>query len=487
MPLFRKRRYLKKFKTKSEEMMKETETTLAAHPDLKPEEVTHLKSDLGELARLYSYIFPPSLPWKTKLIRLTIILLIFGSLASSGYFLLKSPPTIKTVSTKIIEGKKEFTFIPLKRAFEYQTSAITRTNYSEPVTLAKGNKWDGWVLIDLFVQDNSLILLSLEPENEESILNIYHLNPNLTLQSKPLRKFRDKNLIDGASIKIENGWLLAFAKKNTAKNFENERILLIQFDNDWEQKGTPLEIPITNQREEIIGMALGRIKNQISLLTLDLPPPTASAIEKSQPILRTFSINPLVLLEEKTLPPSPEISFHPGGVLLDNGSDGFEIILSGYNPLKIAKGDAVWGDELFLLRYSIDYSLREVIQITNNGLPHDFSPRDHILINKWHFISFLHLTLLPQKPEQPLGFPPNSGSSFIRALDETWAVRGALITFNAPIQLEEGLPLEGVNQTQIAYFGNSLYSAHLLHQYLPEEEPERSQLIILWQELSINP
>ncbi len=481
MPLFFKRQLLKKFKQKGEKLIFDADKALEDSV-LQPEELKELKSETKQLTALYAILFPPSLPWKTKFLRVGLIVLIFGALGGGSYILLKNPPSIQTSTTKTIQGEaKEYAFIPHTKVFVSPTSVLQRQSYSSPLLVAEGKGWEGFELVGLTGDAQNLVLLTIEPRGEKRVLMARRFNQELILQGTPRELFQDASFGSGAFAKLPSGWLVALITNNP-----EDPIQLLRFNGSWELEGNPVFVNHLFPQETTQGAALGILNDTVALVTLKVPLSTASALERAAPILRAFSLDSLVLQKEDILPPSPQLTFSPGASFLGNPDGSFEIILAGHPSLQ-APGTIIKGDELYVLSYTPEKNLKEVFQITNNGRPHDFSPLSIIKVKDLFILGFLNITGLPQKPEDPLGYPPFSGRALVMALGKGWSVEGGLVTFDAPPRFNpEEQTQEGVENTLIYYLGNRLVSAHLIQRRTPgESQPETSHIVLQWQQIAL--
>ena len=478
MPLFKKK-LLKQFSRKSLEFILDSKLAVADHL-VTDDEIKELNQETTELLNLRELLFPPSLPWKSIILRLTSIFVIFGGLGYGSYYLILHPPTIESGSTKVVESdSKSFAYIPLKKVFVSPTSILTRINYDNPHAIMVGDGWTGWGIIKLMAHQNSLRLLSIETKGGKRFITLRTVTSELRPLEDPRTLLSADGISGGSLEKLGEDWILLLTPEKTSQT-----LTIVRFDEDWKMKGDPLLIQANQPLEDVRGAMLGVLGEKVILVTLKLPPESASVTERAQPIMRLLDPKTLAVVDQSILPGAPDTTFVPGGSFYPNKTGGFDIMLSGHPALEVGAGDVLKGNDIFVLSYTDQYLLKEVSQLTSNGRPHDFLPVDHFQIEGYQMVSTLHITGLPQKKGGPLGYPPESGKAFLNAFGPGWSVEGALILDDVAARFERGSVLEGVSDVRIAAIGDRFYAATLKRLQDPEKSPpEQTVIEMSWQQV----
>lgn len=479
MPWFLKPRLLRQFKKKSEELIRK-EYGAMSDAFLSEEELVEINRDIRTLGDLYLRLFPIGLAWKTKLLRIAIILVVFGGVGGGiGYFLYH-PLAVETTSTAVISSEGSgYAFVPHQQAFVSPSSAITRESYSTLTVLAEGTTWAGWVLLGIVTEGTGFAVYTIEPDGPDRVVRARPITADLATNGTPRDLLRGA-YTDGTIIRQSNGVLLALTSDGTSA------IEVHAFDSTGKRRGTPQTIPLTFPNETAKHLTFGKLADAVGLLTLQLPPPTASVMERAAPILRILDPQTLAVREALLLPGSTDLTFAPGGTILPNPDGAFAIVLPGRPAVRASISNTIKGDELHVLVYGSDRALRQVFQITDNGRPHDTNLGPAVAMDNTLLVPSLRIESLPQNDGDPSGYPPDAlGASLITAIGPAWIIAGALIVHEASPVFEEGLPLTGIVRSRIALTGQRLLAVHHLREKQFSEHPERTRIAVHWIELRI--
>jgi hypothetical protein len=467
-----KHRLVKQLKSASEQLTKDSVRALK-DGKLTKKELALLRKETSAIHALTGRIWPKGLPWKTKLIRIGGLLLIFSGLGGASYLMIAQPLGAQTTGG---ETKTSIditrSFVPITRVDGQGFNSLQRIDYRTPLIIRTEAGWDGWELIGAFDNHGNLSILTIEPYQDTRAIQLRTYDMDLIQVGSTRTLDLGPTLADGAIISIDDTYILAQVS-------DGERnIRLRRFDSDWVPVGGPVTVSLSIENETAQRISLSIDESELVMMTMAIPPKTSSARELAAPILRTFQLETLAQTSEQQLDGHADLTFDPGATFFREESGGISILMSG-RPALSPGGGTVKGNELYALSYNADLKLTQAYQLINNGRPHDYAPAGVATKGNIRLAAFLKIQSLPQKQNAPLGHPPESGIPMLAAFGTNWLPEGAIIVDDIHPEYKPDRQKRGVARIIAVPFGGRVFLASLERTKYPNQEPSTTTSITI--------
>lgn len=464
---WRKKRHLRKSILEESELMAEVRRTLdephipASVRDSLEKKWTHIVAHLNKIA--------PRAPivWRELLMRLGIalgvlivVLVPMGLYVKVTYF-----STRLATSGTPVEGEgRVFEVIPYERA-EVSPAPFVRqmSRRGEAIEVMRTDDLLGAVVAVIPEGDGFSVYYTRKDGDGLSLFRRHAVDEYLRSQLAEERVFAVGNLIDASITRDKEGGYLVFYLTGGEKN--GEELFLGRFDQQWKQAGEPLPVPRLTEHESGIGLqivlALSEVENggvSYYLLTTEYFGDNASIEHKTAPIIRLldaeFQVKKQMVLDTDKVTLDYRSSLAP----LPDG--GLVVVSNGRDPLAVSEFKK--GDEIYLLEYTAAWKLRRVVQLTNNGWPHDFWPTAALYEKGLLYVPWSSIDQLSQYEGHDTGYPPDAGKIFLGAFQDRLAV-GTIFVADYIARPPDGERKEGGLNPHLARLGNRFFIAYDAH------------------------
>lgn len=459
-----KRRILRKA-IEGEMKLMDTLRKYCKERDIPPDDCDQVESRWKDIAELLNKIIPPEPLTKRELIiRAGVVIFGFLFLAFGvGLYVKVVYFPHDSVTYTSIEGEAlEYRYVPEERVVVSEFPDVAAFSTSDNLDVARTQDVGGNV-VELIARETTLELydVRLADDGRRALVQTTFAH-----DFHATKYFREKTVVtaydfqDASIVAIPSGYVLAGAVLVEG----TPRLLLASFDAEWQMVAEAVSPAWSDSRETGDGLMLVATDSGYKLLTTILQDEGASVLERTVPYLREFDANLQPVRERKLDSKQLTLDTDMGLYPLPNG--GFYVFSNGKNP--ITGGGMNRGDDLYLLSYNDQWELMRIVQLTINGLPHDFHPsrvwgyRDDIVL-----MAFQQIQGLPQVEGEGTGYAAGAGKVFVMALKGIEKVVGTIFAADYNVRPNDGEPLVGGANAHIALWGDRLFVAH---DYLVEED-----------------
>jgi len=352
-----------------------------------------------------------------------IITLLLLSVISSAFYIKNEyfPSEYQISSSGKILDSTSYRYIPISTI---KIPALAKFKIT--------HKSKGLYIKEFSEQNGDLIFVE---EEKDQFRLFYTYNNNLltgTMQKDDNKLLEEKiiltNIKSASAAKLNNNYIVSYT------NIRNDNIHLQFLDDQLSITNKNIEIK-KKTNEDTNHIKLQKIiddnkksKERLFLLTQTKKEESSNPIS---PIIRELS-NSLDVIKEKQL--DTNSYNYDYNYTINSISDNLNIVTNGQNPF--ATTNHTRGDEIMLSKYDSNWDLYQQVELTKNGILHDFHPNYTQHIDKVSFIPIIRQDYLQNNSDKKI-YPNDTGRVLLMAVDDSNTLLGTL-NVTAPPQWEKG-------------------------------------------------
>lgn len=486
----RKKRILRKVIKEEQEMVNKLRED-CSDGKISDEECVKIEDSWQQIAGDLKKIAPAeALTRKQFFARLGLSAGIIGALLLVAVVYTKVVYFPSSTSSSSADGEAfAYDYISEVRATQLDFPSLTIQTRSDMRDLIRFDHHDG-VVIDVIATQEQLSVYYAVVDKKEDRSGLYKMI--LDPQSMQVRS-RDlvwHGSIEDASVMVNEETqdiVMALVRQT-----EEERTLVLTHANeDWSsvQEQTFELLP----EEDVRGMQLVDTSEwstdqsvRYLLLTTYDPGEDAGILDVKGPMIRTFNQDWELMGDPLRLATNSYVVDSHSSIV-PTGGNSFYVI---GNAHKTFDAQDQRGDDLFLFKYDEEQKLFEVVQLSNNGLPHDFWPNDAMYVAEHNvmYIPYHQVVGAGTTTHGENGYPVDAGQLFITGLRDTTTTIGTIFASDYDYTEMGEDRIEGGRNVHIDVIGDRIYIVHqgiVANDLLDRASEEHQTIRMQWFDLNV--
>lgn len=394
-----------------------------------------------------------------------------------------------STSSSSMDGEAfAYDYISEVRTTQLEFPSLTIQSRATMSDLIRFDHHDG-VVVDVVATENEVHAYYVVPDKNLERSGLYQMTvdpQSMRVQSRELviqGELQDAAIMQDTA---SGGIVVAHAQMG-----EEPQLVLTHANNDW--TGVQQQSMDLLDEESVVGMQLvettGWDQDQsvrYLLLTTYDPGPDAGILDVKGPLLRLFDENwELVGDPLRLATNSYVVDTHSS--IVPTGGNSFYVIGNAHKTFD-AQDDR--GDDLHLFKYDQDRKLFEVVQMTNNGLPHDFWPNDAMYVEEHNviYVPYHQVVGANTTVHGENGYPIDAGQLFVTGLRDTTTTIGTIFASDYDYTEIGDDRIEGGKNVHIDLMGDRMYILHqaiVANDLLDGASEEYQVLRMQWFDLNV--